>query len=1125
MTDPTAPEKLDAALAAAFGPDSGPPLPAGGSVVQALGGPCVQLREPATEPPVPMERPDSPELPAASPEGLQLHGEIARGGMGAVLKGRDNHLGRDIAVKVLLETHQGRTELVQRFVEEAQIAGQLQHPGVVPVYELGQFQDKRPYFTMKLVKGQTLAKLLAERKGEPAALAAGSVPHPAANPAGSPSDLPRFTDIFLKVCQTIAYAHARGVIHRDLKPSNIMVGNFGEVQVMDWGLAKVLKEGGVADEQTSRSRRQAEVSLIQTQRSQGSGSPESGSETRAGSVLGTPAYMAPEQARGDVDLVDERADVFGLGAILCEILTGHPAFPGKSAEAIRKAQTAKLEDAHARLDVCGADAELIALAKQCLAAEPWHRPRHAGVLQAEIAAYQDSVAQRLLSAELSAAEAKARALEERKRRKLSLALAASVIALVVIGAGAALVIQHRDAQHRAAQAKEEAERQRAAEAAMERAAELQRQSRWQEAATQLDRAAERLGDGGTAELREQMRQARRELTLMTRLDAARLQGAVIVDNEMDWKGALAEYAAAFREAGLGEEGEDAETVAVRVRALTVRAQVLAAIDHWALLAGVGSRRTWLLDVGRRVDDDPWGKRFRDPEAWKNRQSLAKLANEVKIEVQSPSTLLALGTAMNLHKLDSIPLMLKAQARYPDDFWLNFNLGYGMMRSNHFREGEAFCRAAVALRPNASSAQSNLAATLREQGRYDEALTVSRIAIWLDPMNARAVYEQGAILGSQNRFDEAADCFNAALHFPFNDGWAYHGLGQIHFQRAEYKEAIPLFQKTLEYQPNSHLPQMQLGRALFMLGKHDEALDHLREAVRRAPNNPETLINLGAAELQVGAVGDAIEQFRRAIAVNPRIGVAHLNLGKCLKMKDRTDQALPHYFRAVQVSPEDPEVLGTVGQTLAELGRYMEARELFRRCLAALPKNHPILAETESLLRRCDRYVALEPKLIAVLARTGQPADPAERLDLAYLCGVRRMPVSAVGLWNDAFAAAPDAANNLAEHYRYDAACAAALAAAGKGIEIKKPEAEEKKRFRKQALDWLRADLDAFTLLADKPAFKQRIREAMLHWQSDTDLAAIRDPKEIAQLPGDEHEVCKKLWADVAELLKKVQNKH
>ena len=186
--------------------------------------PRVHLRdaEPFTDP-GPVVRPSSAEMPDPSdrPARLQLLGEVARGGMGVIIKGRDSDLGRDLAVKVLLEQHRENPDLIRRFVEEAQISGQLQHPGVVPIYELGTLPDHRPYFAMKLVKGRTLAVLLAER-------------------AGPAEDQPQLLGIFEQVCMTMAYAHVRGVIHRDLKPSNIMVGSFGEVQVMDWGLAKVL---------------------------------------------------------------------------------------------------------------------------------------------------------------------------------------------------------------------------------------------------------------------------------------------------------------------------------------------------------------------------------------------------------------------------------------------------------------------------------------------------------------------------------------------------------------------------------------------------------------------------------------------------------------------------------------------------------------------------------------------------------------------------------------------------------------------------------------------------------------------------------------------------------------------
>src|SRR5262249_46467066 len=165
---------------------------------------------------------------------------------------------------------------------------------------------------MKLVKGRTLAEMLTER------------PDPAA-------DRGQFLHVFLQVCQTVAYAHSRGVIHRDLKPANVMVGSYGEVLVMDWGLAKVLPRGGGAAEEgaTKASRGRArpgpEPPVIPPARS------GSGSDTAAGSVMGTPAFMSPEQAGGEIDKLDERADVFGLGAVLCMILTGKPPYLAETA--------------------------------------------------------------------------------------------------------------------------------------------------------------------------------------------------------------------------------------------------------------------------------------------------------------------------------------------------------------------------------------------------------------------------------------------------------------------------------------------------------------------------------------------------------------------------------------------------------------------------------------------------------------------------------------------------------------------------------------------------------------------------------------------------------------------------
>jgi serine/threonine protein kinase len=316
-------EELTAACApsspsAGEGGSPAAPFPAEGSFWDGLK--AVSLKWPSTVPPRPPGGVPAGETATdALPERVGRYAvleEIGRGGMGCVLRGHDAELGRDLAVKVLLE-HQDDPGRVSRFTEEAKIGGQLQHPGIVPVYEVGRDAGQRPYFTMKLVRGRTLAALLRER----------SDPR---------QDLPRWLHIFEQVCQTMAYAHSKRVIHRDLKPSNIMVGAFGEVQVMDWGLAKVLANPSLQppprNGEGGQDKRQGTTSpLLATEPShspplgfgEGAGGRGQG-HTQPGTVLGTPAYMAPEQAAGEVDRLDERADVFGLGAILCEVLTGRP---------------------------------------------------------------------------------------------------------------------------------------------------------------------------------------------------------------------------------------------------------------------------------------------------------------------------------------------------------------------------------------------------------------------------------------------------------------------------------------------------------------------------------------------------------------------------------------------------------------------------------------------------------------------------------------------------------------------------------------------------------------------------------------------------------------------------------
>ncbi len=278
---------------------------------------------PATEPTKPV-----PRVTEWSLDGYELGDVIGRGGMGEVLAARDQHIDREVAIKRLRTEHPSADE-VARFLREAQIQARLDHPAIVPVHALGTDPDGQPYFTMKRLAGTTLAQKLA----------AGGPPQPALR-------------AFVDVCFAIELAHTRGVVHRDLKPSNIMLGDYGDVYVIDWGVARVL-----GTKRTTISRKAID-SLSPT-------------DTATGVMLGTPGYMAPEQMRGDD--VGPPADVFALGAILFEILAGESLHPtGKAAIASTLAGSQE-SPVHRRPDRAIAP-ELDALCVSALAEDPEARP-------------------------------------------------------------------------------------------------------------------------------------------------------------------------------------------------------------------------------------------------------------------------------------------------------------------------------------------------------------------------------------------------------------------------------------------------------------------------------------------------------------------------------------------------------------------------------------------------------------------------------------------------------------------------------------------------------------------------------------------------------------------------------
>jgi serine/threonine-protein kinase len=871
----------------------------------------------------------SPEMPpSANRRGcLQLLGEIARGGMGVVLKGRDPDLGRDLAVKVLLETHKEKPDLVRRFVEEAQISGQLQHPGIVPVHELGTFGDRRPYFTMKLVKGQTLAELLNHRT--------------------SPGDeLPRFLGIFEQVCQTMAYAHARDVIHRDLKPSNVMVGSFGEVQVMDWGLAKVLPKGGVVDD-AAAGKFDVNATVIATRRI-GSDSDLS----QAGSVMGTPAYMAPEQARGEIGLLDGRADVFALGSILCEILTGQPAFTGRSSGEIhRKSALGDLADARNRLEGCGADSELVALARDCVAAEPEDRPREAGAVAARVTAYLAGVQEKLRTSERDRAVAEAKAFEERKRRRLQLGLAAAVLALSTMGGlGTTYFLQERSARA-AAVSKVLSEALTLRDLAKGRPEDP---AGWSRALVAVKQAEGAAGDDGEAtrrltalraEVEAGSAAAERDRTLLDRLIDIRSAEA---DDRSGWATDSA-YSAAFGDAGIDlaaltplEAGAK-----IKTRPAAVAVALAAALDDWAALRRekrsdrTGAER--LLLAARAADPDAWRGGLRDalclPERPQRLDALRGLARSAKIEILPAISLDLLGSALRDTGDPEMAetILRQAQRRHPGDAGLNYDFAQCLEKLARREEAIRYYTAARAIRPEVAH---ELAHALERKGESDEAIAVFQELTRLRPGNGRHHMCLGMTLKSQGRRQDASVALDAAIavlreHIREGpeDAAAHDNLATAFYRQGRFEESIAEYREAIRLRPESAKLHDGLGEALRRHGKQDEAMTEFREAIRLEPDYARARVGLGALLCDdKHEYGAAAAAFREAIRLEPASADAHMDLGIALKNLGQWAEAIAEQREAVRLE-STAENHTTLGFTLRQQWRLDEAiveyREVFR----------------------------------------------------------------------------------------------------------------------------------------------------------------------------------------------------
>jgi len=1033
---------LDAALAAAFGEGEPEPIPKAAQV-----GPSGSATSDSA---IAVPRPEGQahaEIWCAGEDSASFQSrydvieQIAEGGMGEILLVRDKRLKRKLTVKALREEFRGRPEAAQRFAEEAQIAAQLQHPSIVPVHDVGQFDEGRPFFAMKLVRGRTLAELLDECEDPK-------------------QDRPRLLGIFEQVCQALAYAHSRKVIHRDLTPANVMVGRFGEVQVMDWGLAKVLASDDDDTQPTEIELKKQRDSAVLTDRIELADTEGDGLTTHVGTVFGTPAYMSPEQASGDVDTLDKRTDVFGLGAILCKLLTGDPPYVGEDGTTVRQlAQDAELDDAFARLDACGADAELVDLAKRCLAARPADRPQDAGCVAAEMAAYLESVSKRLRQAELQQVRAIAKAEEERKRRVVTLLLSAVALLLVIVGGGGWAWIRGQRLEYAA-----KLDRQRAAAAVRERDLAQQRVRLLREVDHAMAEAMRLRGQAEMAPIYESLPWARahqaatravslleavstdpdriaRARKLAAELVAAekdsrmvcRLEDAQMRQVELDGQGGrfLAEafspaVDAALSDYGLavGETPVDEAVWRIAGRPEPVRNRLIVALDGRALRGSAEApEQPWLQAVLDQADGDPFRRRVRQATRREDRAELLQLATSAEVLQQPPRGILLLGESLNRWgEVDSaIELLRRARQRYPDDFWLNQRLG-DILTQGDSPEGATkairYYSFAMASRQNPGT-YLNMAVRLEQYEWYDAALLALQAAIRLRPDLASA--------------------------------------------------------------------RLLAANLLRKHGQSDEAIDMLRTGVELAPGNTRLLACVVQFLNDSGRWEESLQYSRAAIQQDSNCESAYLHLTTALCALGRWDAALGVCDQAVEAMPDRGS-------------SYRDKME-----------------ETRKQREQGSR-------LAAVLSGQRKPSDADERIELAQTCSARqRRFAAATQFYQEAFEETSNGAdeedrNRMPHLVHVEAARAAALAGTGQGAEADSHDPDQRAAFRRQALRWLRAELDDMvSRLLRRPvsaASREECAAVLRGWEYDPAFALIREDAMLQHLPSEEQRELREFWTKV-----------
>ncbi len=737
------------------------------------------------------------QLPAIP--GYKVDAVLGHGGMGIVYKARHLKLNRPVALKMMLYGAVATSSEQARFQREAEAVAALHHPHIVPIYDVGE-ADGRPYYTMEFLEGGSLARKLAG-KPQPAAAAASSS---------------------LTLAEAVQAAHSAGIIHRDLKPSNTLLTADGELKISDFGLARRLD---------------VDQSLTWT-----------------AANVGTPSYMAPEQALGKANAFSPAVDIYALGALLYEMLTGRPPFRAETAAETQRQLITEEPVPPSRLNASvPRDLETICL--KCLHKEPARRYRTAAVLADDLGRFQRG----------EPISARRVGVFERfwkwVRRHPGPAIAAASVAILVV---IAVLTMERFLWGRA-------ELLRGMNDDLAAIARFERAGDWNNAREALERARGRLGEEDVSNARARLHQSERELQLVADLAAIRLSRAELAGEHFNLDAAAARYEKTFDAAGLNVQALGAATVAKRINASPIRNELIAALDDWATCVVTVAQLERIYDVARRADPDPgWRDKVRDASIINKRQALTDLAAAAPIADQSASILVALAHRIELAKGNSVPFCRRVQRQYPNDFWANFQLA-SVLQVRRDPESISYYLAARAIRPDVLVVNLNLSAELSYHGRAAESLEYHQRAVQIDPRSALAYSDLGVCLGQLGRYDEAVAACRNALAIDPKSYFAVGVMCQALIDDGRLAEANETVRKCLKEMPRNDPDYAGLNRLAAhceeLVKREHQLSDVLAGKQQITPNRRR---QLAIVCLVTRRYGDAVRFYDEAFAAEPAL---------------------------------------------------------------------------------------------------------------------------------------------------------------------------------------------------------------------------------------------------------------